>query len=322
MHDLAALLGPSGTASTSALGRSVDRTTVSRWLSSGRLVRLHPGWVTLSELAEDWTVRAHAAVGYTGGVLSHMSALAVHGLLDEPVTRLDVTVPADRRLRSGRRLRVYRSTRPCGAVRVSGLPVTSVARALVDTWGAAHRIRSMRGVDSVARDLVFRATRRGGATTAGIEAELAARPELPGRAALTELLGLVAAGSQSELEIRGLRDVLTVPGLPAPHLQYRVDLPGGPVRLDAAWPELKIAVEFDGAAFHGSLGARERDLRRDAALAALGWVVLRFGYRDVTRRPEVCRAQIAATYRHRLSIAPGRGIRTAEMPRPGAMPGR
>ena len=31
-----------------------------------------------------------------------------------------------------------------------------------------------------------------------------------------------------------------------------------------------MAVELDGAAFHGSREARERDLRRDTALAALG----------------------------------------------------
>ena len=321
MHDLAELLGPTGTTSTSALGRAVDRTTVSRWLASGRLVRLHPGWVTLPELADVWTVRAHAAVGYTNGVLSHMSALAAHGFLDEPMTRLDVTVPADRRLRSGRWLLVHRSTRPSGTVVVGGLPATTVARSLVDTWGEAHGTRAMRGFDAVARDIVFRATRRGRVRPTGIEAELAARPELPGRSALAELLGFVAAGCQSELEIRGLREVVTVPDLPAPVLQYRVDLPAGPVRLDAAWPELKIAVEFDGAAFHGSLAARERDLRRDAALAALGWVVLRFGYRDVVRRPSVCRAQIAATYRQRMSVAPARGISTVGMPQPGATPG-
>lgn len=94
-----------------------------------------------------------------------------------------------------------------------------------------------------------------------------------------------------------------MPTLPSPLLQYRVELPGGPVRLDAAWPELRIAVEFDGP--RSTAGChRERDLRRDSALAATSWVVLRFGYQDVTRRPERCRARIAATYRHRLSVAP------------------
>jgi very-short-patch-repair endonuclease len=76
------------------------------------------------------------------------------------------------------------------------------------------------------------------------------------------------------------------------------------VRLDAAWPDVKLAVELDGAAFHGSPEARERDLRRDAALAALGWVVLRFSYRRLMREPEACRAEILAAYRQRVSIVP------------------
>ena len=59
-------------------------------------------------------------------------------------------------------------------------------------------------------------------------------------------------------------------------------------------PELKVAVELDGAAFHGSAAARERDTRRDVALAALGWVVLRFSYQRLTTDPEGCRREIAA----------------------------
>jgi hypothetical protein len=308
MHDLAALLGPHRTGSTTTLHQSVDAGTVSRWVGAGRLVRLHPGWVTLPALAEDWTVRAHAAVGYSGGVLSHWSALHVHGLLREGVTRLDVTVPRHRRVRTSRWLRVHRSFRPCGEFRTRDLAVTSPARALVDTWAVAHRHGAMRGSDGVVRDAVFRAVRSGLATVGAIEGELSGRPQLPGRPALAELLGFISAGCQSELEIRGLRDVVTIPGLAVPLLQYRVDLPDGPVRLDAAWPELKIAVEFDGAAFHGRLGNRERDLRRDAALAALGWVVIRFGYRDVTERPGVCRARIVAVHQQRANVVPRLGV--------------
>jgi hypothetical protein len=305
MHDLAALLGPHRTASTSTLRQYVDAGTISRWVAAGRVVRLHPGWVTLPEFADDWTVRAHAAVGYTEGLLSHWSALHVHGLIAEGVTRLDVTVPRPRRVRTSRWLRVHRTYRSCGELRVRGLAVTSPARAVVDTWGDAYRQGAMRGSDGVVRDAVFRAVRSRLLTVAAIEGELPDRPQLPGRSALTELLGFVSAGCQSELELRGLRDVVTVQGLPAPLLQHRVDLADGPVYLDAAWPELKIAVEFDGAAFHGRLADRERDLRRDAALAALGWIVLRFGYRDVTERPQVCRARIVAVHQQRAGMAPG-----------------
>jgi very-short-patch-repair endonuclease len=80
------------------------------------------------------------------------------------------------------------------------------------------------------------------------------------------------------------------------------------VHVDAAWPEVKLAVEFDGAAFHADRDAWQRDLRRDAALAALGWVVLRFSHADVTRRPAACRAQVAAAYRSRLHAVPDAAI--------------
>jgi hypothetical protein len=135
-------------------------------------------------------------------------------------------------------------------------------------------------------------------------AQLHVRPELPGRGRLAELLGLIADGCESELEIFGVRHVLAIPGIPPCEQQYRMVLPSGPVRLDAAWPEAKLAIELDGAAFHGSQEARERDLRRDAALAALGWVVLRFSYRRLMREPEACRAEILAAYRRRVGVVP------------------
>ena len=119
-----------------------------------------------------------------------------------------------------------------------------------------------------------------------------------------ERLGPRLAAALGDAGIAVDLHVLAVPGSPACEQQYRLQLPGGPVRLDAAWPEVKLAVELDGAAFHGSREARERDLRRDAALAALGWVVLRFSYRRLMREPDACRAEILAAYRNRMSVVP------------------
>ncbi len=62
-----------------------------------------------------------------------------------------------------------------------------------------------------------------------------------------------------------------------------------------------MAVALDGAASHGSRDQRERDLRRDTALAALGWVVLRSSYRRLTTDPEGCRREIEAVVRRRLA---------------------
>jgi very-short-patch-repair endonuclease len=60
-----------------------------------------------------------------------------------------------------------------------------------------------------------------------------------------------------------------------------------------------LAVELDGAAHHTSAEDRAKDLARDRALAALGWVVLRFTYADVLRDPDGVRAKVLEVYRAR-----------------------
>jgi hypothetical protein len=52
------------------------------------------------------------------------------------------------------------------------------------------------------------------------------------------------------------------------------------VRLDHAYEELKIAVEYDGQAFHTALADRERDRARRTALEAAGWLVIVVGKDD------------------------------------------
>ncbi|WP_409328948.1 DUF559 domain-containing protein [Trujillonella humicola] len=249
-------------------------------------------------------MRAAAATGYAGGPLSHLSALSVHGVVDFEATRLHVTVPSGRRVRGSRDLRVHRTRVPVAAVRVRGFRVTSLSRALVDAWGDSHRSRAIRGAVAVVRGALLDATREERVPTAAVAAELGARPELPGRAALVGLLDLIDEGCRSELEVFGVLHVLDVPGLPRATQQHRVVLPSGWADLDAAWPEVGLAVELDGAAFHGSREQREADLVRDAALAAAGWLVLRFSYRRLTRDPEGCRRQIAAVHRQRLGVVP------------------
>ena len=125
-----------------------------------------------------------------------------------------------------------------------------------------------------------------------------------GRAELRRLLDLIAGGCESELEIWGVTRVLPgPPHVPAWIQQLPIRLGDGrQVRLDAAYPEALVAVELDGAAFHGSRAARERDLRRDTALAALGWVVLRFSYARLVTDPEGCRREIEAVVRRRLAL--------------------
>ncbi|SDE87665.1 Protein of unknown function [Blastococcus fimeti] len=107
---------------------------------------------------------------------------------------------------------------------------------------------------------------------------------------------LLADGCQSELEIWGCLHVLRGPGMPAFTQQRRVQVAGEWFVLDAACEEVMLAVEMDGAAWHGSRAQRERDIRRDALLATIGWQTMRFGHRRMTRQPDACRRDIRATY--------------------------
>jgi hypothetical protein len=63
--------------------------------------------------------------------------------------------------------------------------------------------------------------------------------------------------------------------LPVPAPQVWVFVPGyGYVRLDLAYEELKIAVEYDGEEFHTSDEDKDADDARRAALRDAGWIVI------------------------------------------------
>jgi hypothetical protein len=63
--------------------------------------------------------------------------------------------------------------------------------------------------------------------------------------------------------------------------------------VDLAWPDEKLCVELDSWKHHGSKAAFGEDRARDRALVALGWVVLRYTWEDVTRAPERLVAELA-----------------------------
>lgn len=68
------------------------------------------------------------------------------------------------------------------------------------------------------------------------------------------------------------------------------DLPGGSLRVDFCFVACGLVVEVDGARWHPD---PERDQRRDNALAALGWRVLRFTWADVVHDAQRVLAEIA-----------------------------
>jgi len=66
---------------------------------------------------------------------------------------------------------------------------------------------------------------------------------------------------------------------------------------------------MDGAAWHGSQSQRERDIRRDALLATVGWQTLRFSYTRLTTAVEACRRDICAAHAVRRRLFGLDGVR-------------
>jgi very-short-patch-repair endonuclease len=89
---------------------------------------------------------------------------------------------------------------------------------------------------------------------------------------------------ESVLETKFLQ-LIRAAGLPEPVPQYAIRLRDGTVaRVDFAYPERRIAIELDGAAYHFGDIAERRDRRRDNQIGDVGWSVRHFDWTDVTQR--------------------------------------
>jgi len=225
------------------------------------------------------------SVGYPV-VLSHRTALARHGLIERsgPV---HVTVPADRAPTRQPGLVVHRSAVTPPMALLAGLPTVTVASAAVTSW-PLHDPAARRAV-------VIEAVRRRLASTASLRVELERRSRLRDRRELRALIGLLDNGCQSELEIWGLLNVFDAPGLRHGVRQRWIRVAGRSYVLDLAYEAERVCVELDGDAFHSTREQRERDRRRDAALASIGWLTLRFTYRRLHDDVAGCRHDTLAT---------------------------
>ena len=166
-----------------------------------------------------------------------------------------------------------------------GLPTVRLDVTLIDCWESGDsRFRRQPVIDAVRTRQVTATSLR----------DIALRsPRLRGRAELLQLLDLLDGGCQSELEIAGHLKVFTHRSLPTSRRQWPVIVYGQCYLLDVAWPELMLAVELAGAAYHGSRKQRERDVRRDAGLPAAGWQVIRVTHTRLSTDPAGVRTELA-----------------------------
>ena len=68
-------------------------------------------------------------------------------------------------------------------------------------------------------------------------------------------------------------------GFPSPVGQHEVRGPGFSVRLDFAYPDVKVYLEGDGFGFHRYASDLDRDVRKRNGLVARGWIGLHITWR-------------------------------------------
>jgi hypothetical protein len=122
------------------------------------------------------------------------------------------------------------------------------------------------------------------ATTEGeLLALLARRARHRRRALLTDVLADVAAGAESVMEVRFLRDVARAHGLPAGRPQAATVVRGLRVH-DVAYDAERVLLELDGRLGHEG-AARVGDGVRDRLSATRGWLTVRAFWGDVAVTP-------------------------------------
>ncbi|MEV4757784.1 DUF559 domain-containing protein [Micromonospora sp. NPDC049559] len=284
-------------------GQALPVWILERAVRTGHLRRMLPGVYLDARLEPTSRLLRRAALHYGRGrgALSHTTALDVWGVRSHlPGEAVHLTVPAGSGLRSRPGLTIHQqrdfTAEPPQVVVRRGLSVTRIERALVDAWPL---LPSADAPGPVIRAVNDRLT-----TPARIVAAMARAPKLTGRVRLRVLLDRLAAGCHSALEIWGHDHVFSGSGMPSFQRQVRMRVAGRTVYLDVYAEHERVDFELDGAATHGDLRQREIDLRRDAALAALGILVVRFTHRRLVRETAAVRQEVLAILAARRTRAP------------------
>jgi very-short-patch-repair endonuclease len=85
-----------------------------------------------------------------------------------------------------------------------------------------------------------------------------------------------------------LRVLLLSGGLPQPQVNFPIHAQGVAFRADLAYPERRLAIEYQGD-YHRDQGQWRADMSRRARLEELGWRVLEVNADDLRRPDELCR---------------------------------
>jgi hypothetical protein len=282
---------------------------VRREIASGRWIRVRRGAYVLVEIYAQLTLtqrydlfcRAAVRQAWTPVILSHTSSLAQWDcpLWDANLTEVHLTRPDGNTQRRYAQVRSHRGALIEGdVVEHNGLLVTSPVRAALEYTTLADVEHSLVEVD----DLLHRKL----VELAELRARYAAMSQWPGTLITDLVLRLADGRSESVGETRA-RYLVWSQGLPAPEVNYPIyDEWGREVaRVDLAWPELGLFLEFDGKVKYEQLlkpGEKASDVvvrekqREDMICRLTGWRCIRLVWADLYQ-PEITASRIRAMFR-------------------------
>jgi very-short-patch-repair endonuclease len=247
----------------------------------GRWEQMYLGVYRIHGVPASWKGSLLAAcwAGGGSGTASHRSAAA---LWDLPGRRTDLQEIICRRWRRNKHdgLIVHETSplRPSDITEVDGIPVTTVEHTLMALGAvcsptvvelaldAALR-RELTTLDSVT--CLVRELGRQGRNGVGV------------LRAVLDLRDSSTAVPESVMETR-LKQLLRRHGLPEPVFQFEIRHDGQFVaRVDAAYPDQRIAIEYESYEHHTGRLALVRDSTRRNALVAIGWQTISVTGEDI-----------------------------------------
>ncbi|TDQ04310.1 DUF559 domain-containing protein [Labedaea rhizosphaerae] len=282
---------------TSALGRKQVRDLI----SDGRLVAVHRAVLVDRRTMLTLPTKAAASLLAAGptAALTGQTAALIHGCTAADAGIIHVLVPYARKVHNFPGTRIHNgSLDEDDVVELDRLRTLALDRVVADMLCDENRGMALACADQALGQLDPRFRAEFKATVAE---RIMRRRDSRGRKRSAFLLDLATGLPESPAESRLLLELVDS-GLPIPVAQHPVvDLDGSVrYRLDFAWLEPKIALEYDGYEAHA--GRSERDELRDRDLRRRGWLVIRADVDDL-RNPAAVVTQIRAAFRERRFVA-------------------
>jgi hypothetical protein len=280
------------------LALGTGRGAIEQRIAAHRLILIHPGVYAVGHAAvgSEGAVLAAVASVSPGAAASHWTAAWLHGLVERLGRLLHVASPRPRRPRPT--VATHRASLPPEDLAVvRGIPVTTVARTLLDLSGIVGERKLRR--------LVKEAEFRRVTSTQDLQEVLARHPRRRGRRALARLVGdrtLFGHPTRSEMEDRFLEFCVTR-GLPLPETNVELTIADRIFEIDCIWRDERVAVELDGRQAHATDSAFESDRGRDRALVAAGWTPTRVTWLQLHRETDALHADLAKILSDRRRFA-------------------